>query len=174
MLTLSNVGKSYGGRVLFEKVSLQLNREERVGLVGPNGAGKSTLLKMVLSQVEPDSGTIQFQRGSVLGYLPQEMARGADGAMTGFAYPEMLVTVVNLYGEGKTDQAQDLFDAYLPVIRYEQQPGFGLAVRKEVLRRRGAIANASTRAPGPKLSALDHDELSGLLARLEIKLKEIA
>ena len=107
-------------------------------------------------------------------YLPQEMARGADGAMTGFAYPEMLVAVVNLYGEGKTDQAQDLFDAYLPVIRYEQQPGFGLAVRKEVLRRRGAIANASTRAPGPKLSALDHDELSGLLARLEIKLKEIA
>ncbi|MGY8689230.1 MAG: ATP-binding cassette domain-containing protein, partial [Verrucomicrobiales bacterium] len=58
MLTLSNVGKSYGGRVLFEKVSLQLNREERVGLVGPNGAGKSTLFSLVLGTEIPDDGSI--------------------------------------------------------------------------------------------------------------------
>ena len=105
-------------------------------------------------------------------YLPEELARGADGAMTGFAFPEMLVQVVDRFRSGDTEGAQNLFDVYLPVVRYEQQPGFGLAVRKEVLRRRGAIANAATRAPGPKLNAIDHDELGGLLARLDDRLKE--
>ena len=59
------------------------------------------------------------------------------------------------------------------MVRYEQQPGFGLAVRKEILRRRGAIANAATRAPGPKLNDVDLDELSGLLARLEDRLSDM-
>ena len=93
--------------------------------------------------------------------------------MTGFAFPEMLVQVVGYYEAGETERAQTLFDAYLPMVRYEQQPGFGLAVRKEVLRRRGAIANAATRAPGPKLTDVDHGELGGLLARLENRLKDI-
>ena len=74
MLTISGISKAYGPKELLSEASLQVNKGDRIGLVGPNGAGKSTLLKMVLSQVEPDSGTIQFQRGSVLGYLPQEMA----------------------------------------------------------------------------------------------------
>ena len=74
MLTISGISKAYGPKELLSDASLQVNKGDRIGLVGPNGAGKSTLLKMVLSQVEPDSGTIQFQRGSVLGYLPQEMA----------------------------------------------------------------------------------------------------
>ena len=99
-------------------------------------------------------------------YLPQELARGADGAMTGFAYPEMLVEVVSLHAEGKAENAEDLFDAYLPLVRYEQQPGFGLAVRKEVLRQRGAIACSLTRSPGPSLSQSDQKELSKLIARL--------
>ncbi len=105
-------------------------------------------------------------------YLPEELARGADGAMTGFAFPEMLVEAIDLYNAGKIIQSQDLFDVYLPMVRYEQQVGFGLAVRKEILRRRGAIANSATRAPGPKLSAVDHEELTGLLSRLENRLKE--
>ena len=104
-------------------------------------------------------------------YIPEELARGADGAMTGFAYPEMLVSVVDDYAKGNLSKAQDLFDIYLPLVRYEQQPGYGLAVRKEILRRRGALAHAATRAPGPKLSKTDHDELSGLLQRLEDRLK---
>ena len=106
-------------------------------------------------------------------YLPEELSRGADGAMTGFAFPEMLVQVVGYYEAGETERAQTLFDAYLPMVRYEQQPGFGLAVRKEVLRRRGASANAATRAPGPKLTGVDHDELGGLLTRLENRLRDI-
>ncbi len=100
-------------------------------------------------------------------YLPQELARGADGAMTGFAYPEMLVEVVRLWQQGETDKAEDLFDAYLPLVRHEQQPGFGLALRKEVLHRRGVIASAKVRAPGPVLSPLDQAELTRLIGRVE-------
>lgn len=106
-------------------------------------------------------------------YLPQELARGVDGAMTGFAYPEMLVQVVAKYRAGDIDKAEDLFDAYLPLVRHEQQPGFGLAVRKEILRRRGVIANARTRAPGPSLSKIDHDELTRLITRVERNLAQL-
>src|SRR6185312_16195683 len=100
-------------------------------------------------------------------HLPQELARGADGAMTGFAFPEMLVAVCRSFRSGDRDGAEDLFDAYLPALRHEQQPGIGLALRKETLRRRGVIASAATRAPGPRLDAEDHAELSRILERLE-------
>ena len=106
-------------------------------------------------------------------YLPQELARGADGAMTGFAYPEMLVQVVQLHAAGERDKAEDLFDAYLPLVRHEQQPGFGLALRKEVLYRRGIIASPKVRAPGPKLNATDQEELTRLIERTERKLKAL-
>ncbi|MEM6487928.1 MAG: dihydrodipicolinate synthase family protein [Pseudomonadota bacterium] len=105
-------------------------------------------------------------------FLAEEMARGADGAMTGYCYPEMLVEVVRLTASAP-DRAFDLFDAHLPLVRYEQQPGLGLAVRKEVLRRRGAIASAAVRAPGPKLSPGDVTDLDRLLARLDRRLKEL-
>lgn len=100
-------------------------------------------------------------------YLPQELARGADGAMTGFAYPEMLVQVVALHAAGRQDEAEDLFDAYLPLVRHEQQPGFGLALRKEVLYRRGVITSPAVRAPGPSLNDIDHAELTRLIERVE-------
>jgi 4-hydroxy-tetrahydrodipicolinate synthase len=100
-------------------------------------------------------------------HLPQELARGADGAMTGFAFPEMLVEVCRRFARGDAEGAEDVYDAYLPVVRHEQQPGIGLALRKETLRRRGIIASARTRAPGPSLDAADQAELTRLLARLE-------
>ena len=102
-------------------------------------------------------------------HLPQELARGADGAMTGFAWPEVLAEVIRRHRAGDADGAEDLFDAWLPLIRHEQQPGVGLALRKEALRRRGAIACAATRAPGPSLSRLDHDELTRLIARISAR-----
>ena len=131
-----------------------------------------------LTQIRDSSKSQNLRRISILTgngglYLPQELARGADGAMTGFAFPEMLVEVVSLYAQGETRHAEDIFDAYLPLVRYEQQPGFGLAVRKEILRQRGAIACAITRSPGPGLSQNDQKELSKLMKRLESKLKEI-
>ena len=74
MLTISDVSKRYGGRVLFEDASLQVNMGDRIGLVGPNGAGKSTLFSLLLGDEEADSGTISFERGVVRGHLPQESA----------------------------------------------------------------------------------------------------
>jgi 4-hydroxy-tetrahydrodipicolinate synthase len=100
-------------------------------------------------------------------YLPQELARGADGAMTGFAYPEMLVAVTRHFAAGDPAAGEDLFDVYLPLLRHEAQPGIGLALRKEVLRRRGAMASSFVRSPGPRLTREDHDELSRLIERLE-------
>ena len=81
-------------------------------------------------------------------FLDFEMERGADGAMTGYAFPELLIDVVRLSKEGQRDAAHDLFDAHLPLIRYEQQPGAGLAVRKYVLQKRGVIASSAQRKPG--------------------------
>ncbi|WP_158814695.1 dihydrodipicolinate synthase family protein [Methylocapsa sp. S129] len=103
-------------------------------------------------------------------YLPQELRRGADGAMTGFAFPEMLVEVCAKFSAGAAKEAENLFDLYLPVLRHEQQPGFGLAIRKEILRRRGAIKSAKIRHPGPSLTPADHRELDGLLVRLNNRL----
>jgi len=106
-------------------------------------------------------------------FLPQELQRGVDGAMTGFAFPDMLVRVVDLHAAGKEAEAEDLFDAYLPLCKHEQQIGIGLALRKETLRRRGAIKSAATRAPGPALDDTDRAELSHLIARLYRRLEEM-
>jgi ATP-binding cassette subfamily F protein 3 len=78
MFTLTEVSKSFGGRTLFEDVTLQINRDDRLGLVGPNGAGKSTLFKLILGQEECDQGTISRQRGATVGFLPQESAPAGD------------------------------------------------------------------------------------------------
>ncbi len=106
-------------------------------------------------------------------FLPEEMQRGADGAMTGFAYPEMMVSVVENHAKGEVERAHDLFDAYLPLARFEQQPGLGLAVRKHVLQKRGVIASAVQRKPGAALSALGRQEIDRLIARQGRRLREL-
>lgn len=106
-------------------------------------------------------------------FLPEELARGADGAMTGFAYPEMMVQVCAAFAAKNPERGRDLFDAYLPLVRYEQQPGVGLAIRKHVLARRGVIASATLRRPGAGLSAADVAEIERLITRQERRLKEI-
>lgn len=98
-------------------------------------------------------------------FLPEEMARGADGAMTGFPYPEMMVGVVDAFARGDAERGRDLFDAYLPLARYEQQTGIGLAVRKHLMVARGAIAHPTLRRPGPALSAQDRAEVERLVER---------
>jgi 4-hydroxy-tetrahydrodipicolinate synthase len=101
-------------------------------------------------------------------FLDFELERGADGAMTGYAFPDMLVDVVKLAREGERDAAHNLFDAHLPLIRYEQQQGIGLAVRKYVLQKRGAIAYDSQRVPGAALSAAAKAEIDYQLSRLAL------
>ncbi len=107
-------------------------------------------------------------------FLPEEMQRGADGAMTGFAYPEMMVEVCRHSAAGEFERARDVFDAYLPLVRYEQQPGVGLAVRKYVLAKRGAITNAAQRKPASALSPTALREVETLLARQALRLEALA
>ncbi|MBS0417857.1 MAG: dihydrodipicolinate synthase family protein [Proteobacteria bacterium] len=102
-------------------------------------------------------------------FLDFELARGADGAMTGYAFPEMLVELYELHAAGRRDEAQDLFDLHLPLLRYEHQTGVGLAVRKYVLMRRGAIAFDAQRRPGSQLSPQTRKEVDYLLMRLGSK-----
>jgi ATP-binding cassette subfamily F protein 3 len=78
MLSISGVTKSFAGRVLFENASVQVNRGDRIGLVGPNGAGKTTLFSLILKLDEPDEGSVSLQRGTSLGFLPQESAPAGD------------------------------------------------------------------------------------------------
>lgn len=99
-------------------------------------------------------------------FLDFELERGADGAMTGYAFPDMLVDTVTLMKSGQRDSAHDLFDAHLPLIRYEQQQGVGLAVRKYVLQKRGAIAHDTQRKPGAGLSEAARAEVDYLLSRV--------
>ncbi len=78
MLTLSDISKSFAGRTLFAEVTLQVNREDRIGVVGPNGAGKSTLFALILGRETPDTGEITSPRGFRIGHLPQESAPAGD------------------------------------------------------------------------------------------------
>lgn len=103
-------------------------------------------------------------------FLPEEMQRGADGAMTGFPYPEMMADVCRFSNDGDFDRAQDIFDAYLPLVRYEQQPSLGLAVRKYILAKRGAIVSAAQRRPGAALGTLAQKEVDRLIERQERRL----
>jgi 4-hydroxy-tetrahydrodipicolinate synthase len=133
-----------------------------------------------LSAIRAASARGEVRRVSILTgnggglFLPEELSRGADGAMTGFAYPEMMVGVCRAHAAGDIERAHDLFDAYLPLARYEQQAGIGLAVRKHILAQRGVIASSAIRKPGPALSAADVADIELLTARQSRRLAEIA
>ncbi|WP_398464935.1 dihydrodipicolinate synthase family protein [Tardiphaga sp.] len=134
------------------------------------------LAKLTAIRAASDKGTVRrisilVGNGGV--FLPEELTRGADGAMTGFAYPEMMVDVWRAHTAGDVERAHDLFDAHLPLARYEQQPGPGLAIRKYILAKRGAIASPALRKPGAALSAADIVDVERLISRQTRRLKEI-
>jgi len=99
--------------------------------------------------------------------LLEELEAGADGTMTGFAFPEMLVEIVHAHRAGDATRARRAFEHALPLIAFEAQPGVGVALRKEVLRRRGAIADATVRSPARALDATTLAGLDRLLASVE-------
>lgn len=136
------------------------------------GLAKLSALRAASDKGEVRRVSILTGNGGGL-FLPEELSRGADGAMTGFAYPEMMVDVVAAHARGDVERVHDLFDAYLPLARYEQQAGVGLAVRKHLLRERGVIASAAVRKPGPKLSAADLADIALLTRRQDKRLREI-
>lgn len=132
-----------------------------------------------LSAIRAASARDELPRPSILTgnggglFLPEELGRGADGAMTGFAYPEMMVDVCAAHAAGDIERAHDIFDAYLPLARYEQQGGIGLAVRKHLMVQRGAIASAKLRKPGPALSPADIADIERLTRRQDRRLREL-
>ncbi|MGE3924843.1 MAG: dihydrodipicolinate synthase family protein [Lautropia sp.] len=134
------------------------------------GLGKITALREAARQ---GGRRVSILVGNGGIHYPQELGRGADGAMTGFAYPDALVATRDFYLAGKRDDAEDVYDAYLPLIRHELQPGLGLAIRKHLLQRRGAIRNGRLRAPGPTLGVLDLQEIDHLVRRMERRTRQL-
>jgi 4-hydroxy-tetrahydrodipicolinate synthase len=96
-------------------------------------------------------------------FLLEELMAGAAGAMTGFAFPAILVQVVQLFRDGRIEDAADVFYHKVPLMRFEFQEGIGMAIRKEVLRRRGAIAHAAIRPPGGMLDQTTRDALERVM-----------
>jgi 4-hydroxy-tetrahydrodipicolinate synthase len=96
-------------------------------------------------------------------FLLEELMAGATGAMTGFAFPEILVDVVTRFRRGDVAGAADAFYRAVPLMRFEFQEGIGMAIRKEVLHRRGALASPATRAPGGQLDDATRAALDRML-----------
>jgi 4-hydroxy-tetrahydrodipicolinate synthase len=96
-------------------------------------------------------------------FLLEELAAGAAGAMTGFAFPAILVKVVTLFQAGRLEEAANTFYANVPLMRFEFQEGIGMAIRKDVLRRRGAIAHAGIRPPGGTLDETTQEALERVM-----------
>src|SRR5437879_1674865 len=113
MLTVSQLSKSFAGRALFDDVSLQVNRGDRIGLVGPNGAGKSTLFSLILGEVSPDNGTIAIEKNATIGFLPQETAAGGDETVLelALAVSPALVHAQKVITDYKHDHDQQTDDA---------------------------------------------------------------
>ena len=111
------------------------------------------------------AGDIKVQIFGGLGgvFLLEELISGATGAMTGFAFPEILARIMTHWNAGDRDAAADVFYRAVPLMRFEFQEGIGMAIRKEVLRRRGALASAATRAPAAGLDAPTRQALDRVL-----------
>ena len=106
-------------------------------------------------------------------YLLEELMRGADGAMPGFGYPEMMRHVLDALLSGDVERARDIFDAYMPITRYEAQPGMGLAIRKYSLAKQGILGHPTLRKPGASLTKAAMSEIDALAARQAKRLSDL-
>ncbi len=128
MLTVSQLSKSFGGRVLFEDASLQINTGDRVGLIGPNGAGKSTLFSLILGTNGPDSGSVALQRGASLGFLAQESAPSGDDTILELAtaISEDMKEIRRALREHHDDETAEHHEA---VARFAELGGYSLEAK---------------------------------------------
>ena len=99
-------------------------------------------------------------------FMLEELQRGVVGMMTGFGFPEILVSIYRDFRAGREEQARETFYRYLPLIRYENQPGLNLPLRKLIYTMRGAMRHAAPRRPYPPLDDVTRLELDALLAHL--------
>lgn len=135
MFTLSGITKAYAGRTLFEDVTLQINRGDRVGLVGPNGAGKSTMFRIILGDEESDAGEIIRERNATVGFLPQESAPVGNETVLDLALavsPDMIESREWMKDPDKFfhDHPDKHFD---PHTRYAELGGFELEAKAKTI-----------------------------------------
>lgn len=144
---------------LLARIAAEVPRARTIKLEDPPTPFKT-------SRILEAAGGIDVRIFGGLGgvFLLEELLAGAAGAMTGFAFPEILVRIVKRFREGRVDDAADLFYRAVPLMRFEFQEGIGMAIRKEVLRRRGALATSSIRQPGGRLDTPTREALDRVLA----------
>ena len=148
--------------VLLARIAREIPRARTIKLEDPPTPFKTSRI------LEHGSGLDLRIFGGLGGvFLLEELLAGATGAMTGFAFPEILVKIVTLFRAGDVDAAADVFYRAVPLMRFEFQEGIGMAIRKEVLRRRGALTSAATRAPGAALDATTRAALDRVMAWVE-------
>ncbi len=126
MLTVLKISKSFSDRTLFRSVSFHVNPSDRIGLVGPNGSGKSTLFRIILGELEQDTGQITFRKGSIIGYLPQEIAASGDGTVLELATnisPEISALRHSMRAQPPESESYHHAQARLDELRlYELEP----------------------------------------------------
>ncbi len=147
---------------LLARIAREIPRARTIKLEDPPTPFKT-------SRILEQAGDLEVRIFGGLGgvFLLEELMAGATGAMTGFAFPEVLVRIVAQYRAGDVDGAADLFYRSVPLMRFEFQEGIGMAIRKEVLRRRGALSSAATRAPAAGLDATTRAALDRVMAWVE-------
>jgi 4-hydroxy-tetrahydrodipicolinate synthase len=153
---------------LLARIAKEIPKARTIKLEDPPTPFKTS---RILAEVEKVAGHERFDVrifGGLGGvFLLEELLAGATGAMTGFAFPEVLVDIVKLYRAGRVDEAAEVFYRAVPLMRFEFQEGIGMAIRKEVLHRRGALASPATRAPGAALDKTTREALDRVLEWVE-------
>jgi 4-hydroxy-tetrahydrodipicolinate synthase len=147
---------------LLARIAKELPRARTIKLEDPPTPFKTS---RILEQAAGTDVRIFGGLGGV--FLLEELMAGATGAMTGFAFPEILVQIVKLFRAGRVDDAADVFYRTVPLMRFEFQEGIGMAIRKEVLHRRGALASPATRAPASQLDRSTREALDRVMAWVE-------
>ncbi len=123
--------------------------------------------------VEATGGSMGIFGGLGGAFLFEELRRGAIGTMTGFAYPEVLVAIHNYISAGNVERARSIFYSWLPLIRYENSAGIGLAIRKEIIKRRGLMNTALVRPPSPAIDDATRAELDDLMSSLDLDVSNL-
>jgi 4-hydroxy-tetrahydrodipicolinate synthase len=154
---------------LLARIAKEIPRARTIKLEDPPTPFKTT--RILAEARELGGADLEVRIFGGLGgvFLLEELLAGATGAMTGFAFPEMLVEIVRLFRAGQVDEAADVFYRAVPLMRFEFQEGIGMAIRKEVLYRRGALASPATRAPAAAIDAPTREALDRVIAWVEAR-----
>jgi len=159
---------SFGTEVTAAVVA-RLGREGGVHIIKMEEQPVAQKISSILDQLnDPSEMSVFGGLGGV--YFLEELQRGAAGTMTGFAFPEILIAIYQRYTAGDEQGAAQLFDKYLPLIRYEFQPKLGLALRKHIYKRRGAIKHENIRSPGMRMDDRTVRELEAIVHRVGLSL----